>query len=1102
MKRTFLYILTFCVSSLHAQNHVSYPHVVPMTPEAASFALYTDYPVTHYTGVPNISIPLYEIDVDGFKLPITLNYHASGIRVDQEASWVGLGWNLNVGSRISRTIKSVDDFMEDGADRYNPTCMKGYYDAPEISYNLDNHYQKVGDPCCPEGVFACLKHVLQYDPEPDIFYYNLPDMSGKFIIDKSRGAVLFDKSHNLKINIVRGPVNAAAFNIIDADGNQYFYNDKEKTKYYAANNALYRNTKTTTTKYDDRPDNFTEWTPYGLYCVQEMEQGPVAPYNTTSCWCLSKITTKNGRNIIFTYEDDYQELPTQESSEVYNQLSSSGAPLGSGQFFYKSKVVNNGKRLTRIESDFGYINFTSSIRDDIRRDNNKYSQKLDRITIYDKANNLIKSFRFDYSYFNNDYSGDSQYAHVFKRLRLNKVTEYSSNQTTSNQGYNFQYYEGTFPAKNSKDVDYWGFQNGKQYGEKYCIGLYLWGNRKYDGAEKNANFDKAVIGTLKEILYPTGGKTEFQYESNTFYGYYFRNRVPDQDSRKTVYLTVYNEVQSSYPTNAIHRFTLDRKAELTIRCDLENQTGQCDPNYTYYNSIYNPLGQLRRIGNGARTYITYECPCVFGGTCRGMAGEGWEISLQARSFELEAGEYEFEAYKPPITVTASWGLDVNFLAPPVSKGDPVPAPMPGGGIRIKQITTDAKIRKFNYPEGTILVDPVLYYFGTRIGIPFNRNCVIQVSESKTPLSTFNNGNFVGYNWVEEYMTAGAETIKTKYYFYNDPEELLDDNEYKTIFSPVVINYKNGLIRRVEDYSNSTIVKTIDYAYESTYSQEVMAFIDRGKRRSEDDLLFYKYKVEYPLKGRETATFKNQVGGDIVTQTDYTYNSRNLLQTSTLSLNGYSMKDKYKYPFDFGDLINVKLVAKNMIGMPVEVLNLKDDKVISGKKTEYQDISGILLPKEVSTINTVIPLTESSSPNYYNPELYYDTYISYGKPVQVRKADMAICYLWSYNYQYPIAEIKNATYNQVKSALGYSSDSQIESLAAQANPNVVNISDSLRTNLPNAFVTTYTYKPLVGILTATDPRGVVTNYEYDDFGRLKKVTQAGKVIESYDYHYKD
>lgn len=51
-----------------------------MSPNAASLAMYADYPVSHYTGIPQINIPLYEIEIDGFKLPISLSYHSNGIK--------------------------------------------------------------------------------------------------------------------------------------------------------------------------------------------------------------------------------------------------------------------------------------------------------------------------------------------------------------------------------------------------------------------------------------------------------------------------------------------------------------------------------------------------------------------------------------------------------------------------------------------------------------------------------------------------------------------------------------------------------------------------------------------------------------------------------------------------------------------------------------------------------------------------------------------------------------------------------------------------------------------------------------------------------------
>lgn len=78
-----LLALTAGLISSRAQNqHIAYPNIAVKTPKAAAIDTYSDIPVSYYTGVPGINIPLYEIDVDGFKIPITLSYHSSGIRVN------------------------------------------------------------------------------------------------------------------------------------------------------------------------------------------------------------------------------------------------------------------------------------------------------------------------------------------------------------------------------------------------------------------------------------------------------------------------------------------------------------------------------------------------------------------------------------------------------------------------------------------------------------------------------------------------------------------------------------------------------------------------------------------------------------------------------------------------------------------------------------------------------------------------------------------------------------------------------------------------------------------------------------------------------------
>ena len=109
------------------------------------------------------------------------------------------------------------------------------------------------------------------------------------------------------------------------------------------------------------------------------------------------------------------------------------------------------------------------------------------------------------------------------------------------------------------------------------------------------------------------------------------------------------------------------------------------------------------------------------------------------------------------------------------------------------------------------------------------------------------------------------------------------------------------------------------------------------------------------------------------------------------------------------------------------------------------------------------------------------------------------YIWGYNKQYPVAKIEGATYAEVKAVFG----GTIPALGSSA-LTAAQIS-TLRSKLSAALVTTYTYKPLVGILTATAPNGITTYYEYDTFNRLKRtyIIENGteKTVQSYDYHYK-
>jgi hypothetical protein len=88
----------------------------PTQPESQQFSsVNSDNMVDLFTGDMSYSIPL--LDVGGYPLAIGYN---SGITMDQEASWTGLGWNINPGA-ITRNMRGLpDDF--NGLDSVKKTA--------------------------------------------------------------------------------------------------------------------------------------------------------------------------------------------------------------------------------------------------------------------------------------------------------------------------------------------------------------------------------------------------------------------------------------------------------------------------------------------------------------------------------------------------------------------------------------------------------------------------------------------------------------------------------------------------------------------------------------------------------------------------------------------------------------------------------------------------------------------------------------------------------------------------------------------------------------------------------------------------------------------
>ncbi len=111
-------ILTILLPTITPYGNVLANNNGPNAPEAASFEPVdaTDM-VNLLTGDFTYVLPLMNVPSPEGGYPIALSYHA-GIAMDQEASWVGLGWNLNPGA-INRSVNGYPD-------DYNRTLLSEY----------------------------------------------------------------------------------------------------------------------------------------------------------------------------------------------------------------------------------------------------------------------------------------------------------------------------------------------------------------------------------------------------------------------------------------------------------------------------------------------------------------------------------------------------------------------------------------------------------------------------------------------------------------------------------------------------------------------------------------------------------------------------------------------------------------------------------------------------------------------------------------------------------------------------------------------------------------------------------------------------------------
>lgn len=123
LKKCYIKYAFLLVGVLFIFNSISFqelPTILPPSSNTASLSAYNQIPVGKFTGTIQTSIPLYTFSTGKLNLPISLSYHASGIKTNQGAIKVGSDWNLNNVAIITippTTISSLEPYSNLNLDK-------------------------------------------------------------------------------------------------------------------------------------------------------------------------------------------------------------------------------------------------------------------------------------------------------------------------------------------------------------------------------------------------------------------------------------------------------------------------------------------------------------------------------------------------------------------------------------------------------------------------------------------------------------------------------------------------------------------------------------------------------------------------------------------------------------------------------------------------------------------------------------------------------------------------------------------------------------------------------------------------------------------------
>lgn len=800
----------------------------------------------------------------------------------------------------------------------------------------------------------------------------------------------------------------------------------------------------------------------------------------TVSWFLSEIKTTQGGVITFSYDDEVSSNASYFTS------------VGGGS--------SSSKRIKRIDYQYGYVLFNSASRSD--RSNSGISPDAKRITgieQYDSENHLIKGYQLDNSgYFVSENSSNVS-SELAYRLRLNGLKSYDAN--------------GVFAPPTTFVYDYkFGLPKNSSIGCSFNCVKNTWASnptptafvdRSYHSGEPTCRTmvigDPYGTGTitvqavdtapqdlidgytindffcLKEVTYPSGGGETYYYEPHS-YG-------------KVGYSDDYNY----FVTNYIRGKRLFRK----VIWDKKDSTGSSPIEIEYKYILHD------------ENYVPRENTSVF----QGPPPSSGVLSAPTIYTSIKYDDCVFNN---------------SFV-----------------GDKLKASLYQTLTPQNNEPESVVYYTEVEEIFKSSTGTNgkniYYYDKVVAVPAQNYFYSNYNSGMF-----SDSHLVNLPNTLRGKPTFSG---EGCVNNSYLTFLSYPVGDFliydimKGKITKEVSLDSNNKIVSKTENEYTPyntyQYGLNVVRF-DKGYIGGDYNKKAHIYLISKSASLLGTALLNKKIttkyyprsGGQLdslATGQHFNFIAPNLLASSSIKQsNGKEIITENVFPqsIQFQTTSNLNSQASTLKQMkdqnmyvPVQTTVKNGTEYVGGSYKTFKTLPGGAVA--VDTENSLIPQRGIAISNPYvntsgtvvqNTGLKLETtYLSYDQSANpttiLSKGNVTDALYWGHGGQYVTTRIQNYSQTQLdNNSILKQQLNQLDSYRIIDDSNraaFITCNQAIRNSLPaNTLTTTYTYRPLVGVSSITDPKGNTVYYEYDSFNRLKQVKdQDGKILSANEYHYK-